>query len=183
LWAVFRPSFTPVRSFTVTGISPRALFIPTTIFPSLAGASSTTKDLYTELSKKDMTRDTQAEPLPVRKTKSIGQPQFRSTKSMLPPHSFDMTSAAGTRMAGLFPASWTPNVRSDGCLRTSDHSSFDPARNDVARPTENELRTCLGQDGQDQRTFTTGDVRPVLDAQSTKRLHIGHLEITIKRLG
>ena len=51
LWAVLRPSFTPVRSFTVTGMSPRALFIPTIILPSLAAASSTegvTKSTYTQ---------------------------------------------------------------------------------------------------------------------------------------
>lgn len=41
LCAVFLPSFTPVRSFTVTGISPSALFIPTTILPSFPAASST----------------------------------------------------------------------------------------------------------------------------------------------
>ena len=41
LWALLRPSLTPVRSLTVTGISPSALFIPTTIFPSRPAASST----------------------------------------------------------------------------------------------------------------------------------------------
>ena len=29
----------------------------------------------------------------------------------------------------------TPNILSDGCLLTSDHSSFEPERKEVARPT------------------------------------------------
>ena len=41
LCAVLRPSLTPVRSLTVTGMSPKDLFIPTTILPSLPAASST----------------------------------------------------------------------------------------------------------------------------------------------
>ena len=47
-----------------------------------------------------------------------------------------MTSAVGTRFAGLFPATWIPKIDSDGCRRTKDHSSFEPARKEVARPTE-----------------------------------------------
>ena len=47
-----------------------------------------------------------------------------------------MTSAVGTRFAGLFPATWTPKTDSDGCRRTRDHSSLEPARKEVARPTE-----------------------------------------------
>jgi hypothetical protein len=46
-----------------------------------------------------------------------------------------MTSAVGTRFAGLFPATWIPKIDSDGCRRTRDHSSFEPARKEVARPT------------------------------------------------
>lgn len=68
-------------------------------------------------------------------TRSIGQPQFRSTKSILGPHSRAIASAAGTKVAGLFPASCTPKIPSEGCLRTRDHSSFDPARKEVANPT------------------------------------------------
>ena len=41
LCTVLRPSFTPVRSFTVTGTSPNARFMPTMILPSLFAASST----------------------------------------------------------------------------------------------------------------------------------------------
>ena len=41
LCAVLRPSLTPVRSLTVTGMSPKDLFIPTTILPSRPAASST----------------------------------------------------------------------------------------------------------------------------------------------
>lgn len=41
LWAVLRPSFTPVRILMVRGISPRARFIPTKIFPNFPAASST----------------------------------------------------------------------------------------------------------------------------------------------
>ena len=47
-----------------------------------------------------------------------------------------MTSTVGMRFAGLFPATWIPKIDSDGCRRTKDHSSFEPARKDVARPTE-----------------------------------------------
>jgi hypothetical protein len=41
LWAVLRPSLTPVRNLIVKGISPSALFIPIRIFPSFPAASST----------------------------------------------------------------------------------------------------------------------------------------------
>lgn len=84
----------------------------------------------------------QAEPLPVLNTRSMGHPQLTSTKSMFPAHSFERTSAAGTRDEGLFPATWTPKMASEGCLRTNDHSSFDPCRKEVARPTE-EDEHCL----------------------------------------
>jgi len=46
-----------------------------------------------------------------------------------------MTSAVGTKLAGLLPATWMPKILSEGCLRTNDHSSFDPAKNELARPT------------------------------------------------
>ena len=58
-----------------------------------------------------------------------------STKSTFPAHSFPMTSAAETIVAGLLPASCTPKMDSEGWRRTSDHSSLDPDRKDVARPT------------------------------------------------
>jgi hypothetical protein len=77
-----------------------------------------------------------AEPLPVLNTRSMGHPQLTSTKSMFPAHSFERTSAVGTRDEGLFPATWTPKIPSLGCLRTNDHSSLDPWRKEVARPTE-----------------------------------------------
>lgn len=79
--------------------------------------------------------DLHADPLPELNTRSIGHPQLTSTKSTLPAHSFAMTSAVGTRVLGLFPATWIPNILSHGCLLTRDHSSFDPERKDVARPT------------------------------------------------
>jgi hypothetical protein len=82
------------------------------------------------------TNDAQAEPLPVLNTRSMGHPQLTSTKSMFPAHSFARTSAVGTREEGLFPATWTPKMPSVGCLRTNDHSSFEPWRKEVARPTE-----------------------------------------------
>jgi len=133
LWAVFRPSLTPVRSFTVTGISPRALFMPIKILPNFPGVSSTKE--YMSMQKEILSYDAHAEPLPVRKTRSIGQPQLMSTKSMFPAHSLAMISAVGTRVEGLFPATWTPNIDSEGCRLTKDHSSFDPPRNEVASPT------------------------------------------------
>lgn len=80
--------------------------------------------------------DVRAEPLPVRKTRSIGQPQLMSTKSMFPAHSFAMISAVGTIVAGLLPAICTPKMDSEGWRRTNDHSSLDPARNEVASPTK-----------------------------------------------
>lgn len=83
-----------------------------------------------------MSDDVRADPLPCLNTRSIGHPQFTSTKSMPPASSLAMTSAVGTRFAGLFPATCTPNVFSEGCRRTSDHSSFDPAKNELASPTE-----------------------------------------------
>lgn len=43
LCAVFLPSFTPVRTLMVRGMSPNALFIPRSIFPSRFGASRTTQ--------------------------------------------------------------------------------------------------------------------------------------------
>ena len=84
-------------------------------------------------------KDVRAEPLPVRNTRSIGHPQFRSTKSMPPLHSFANTSAVGARVVGLLPAICTPNIVSEGCRRTKDHSSFEPERKEVARPTNRSL--------------------------------------------
>ena len=80
-------------------------------------------------------KNVRAEPLPVRKTRSIGQPQFKSMKSMPPLHSLVITSAVETSVAGLLPATCTPNIVSDGCRLTKDHSSLEPERKDVARPT------------------------------------------------
>ena len=131
-WDVFLPSLTPVRSFTVKGISPRARFIPVNILPSFPGASSTSQPVRATFAAVDL--DIHAEPLPVRNTRSIGQPQLRSTKST-PVHSRAMTSAVGTSSEGLLPASCTPNMVSEGCLLTKDHSSFEPPRNECARPT------------------------------------------------
>ena len=45
LWAVLRPSLTPVRILMVRGISPRARFIPTKIFPNFPAASSTVSEV------------------------------------------------------------------------------------------------------------------------------------------
>ena len=59
-----------------------------------------------------------------------------SMKSMPPPHSLVITSAVGTSVAGLLPAICTPNIVSDGCRLTKDHSSLEPERKDVARPTD-----------------------------------------------
>ena len=70
--------------------------------------------------------DPRAEPLPVLYTRSIGQPQFTSTKSRLPAHSLPMISAAGTSSWGLLPAICMPKTDSEGCRRTRDHSSFEP---------------------------------------------------------
>jgi hypothetical protein len=138
LWAVLRPSLTPVRILMVRGISPRARFIPIKIFPSFPAASSTERSVESEHSvhsKTDTARNVRAEPLPVLKTRSIGQPQFKSIKSMPPSHSLAITSAMGTSVAGLLPAICTPNIFSDGCRLTRDHSSLEPDRKDVARPT------------------------------------------------
>ena len=44
LWALLRPSLTPVRILMVRGISPSALFIPISIFPSFPAASSTVSE-------------------------------------------------------------------------------------------------------------------------------------------
>jgi hypothetical protein len=141
LCALLRPSLTPVRSLMVKGISPRARFIPTRIFPSLPAASSTVGDthrmaqlstLYLNLSRE---KNVRAEPLPVRKTRSIGHPQFRSTKSIPLLHSFANSSAVGTSVVGLLPATCTPNIVSDGCRLTKDHSSLEAERKEVARPT------------------------------------------------
>jgi hypothetical protein len=138
LWAVFRPSLTPVRNLIVRGISPSALFIPVRIFPSFPAASSTVSSMSIKYPLLEGGRydDVRAEPLPVRKTRSIGQPQFKSIKSMPRPHSFIIVSAVGTRVAGLLPATCTPNIVSDGCRLTKDHSSLEPERKDVARPTD-----------------------------------------------
>lgn len=65
----------------------------------------------------------------------MGQPQLRSTKSMLEPISLAIISAVGTSKDGLLPASCMPKVFSEGCLRTSDHSSFDPFKKEFAKPT------------------------------------------------
>src|SRR6266702_2887693 len=140
LCALLRPSLTPVRILTVKGISPSARFIPTRIFPSLPAASSTVGDMsdstlstpYLNVSRE---KNVRAEPLPVRNTRSIGHPQFRSTKSIPPLHSFANTSAVGASEVGLFPATCTPNIVLDGCRRTKDHSSLEPERKEVARPT------------------------------------------------
>jgi hypothetical protein len=140
LWALLRPSLTPVRILMVRGISPRARFIPIKIFPNFPAASSTVSEvpnrsLSAFYSMTDTAKNVRAEPLPVLKTRSIGQPQFKSMKSMPPAHSLVITSAVGTSVAGLFPAICTPNIVSDGCRLTKDHSSFEPERKDVARPT------------------------------------------------
>ena len=65
----------------------------------------------------------------------MGQPQLISTKSMPLAYSLPRISAVGTIVEGLFPASWTPKMDSEGCRRTSDHSSREEARKEVARPT------------------------------------------------
>ena len=139
LWALLRPSLTPVRILTVRGISPSALFIPIRIFPNFPAASSTVSDAskacQRPISKTNTAKSVRAEPLPVRKTRSIGQPQFKSIKSMPPLHSLAITSAVGTRVVGLLPATCTPNIVSDGCRLTKDHSSLEPDRIDVASPT------------------------------------------------
>jgi len=121
----------------VRGISPSALFIPISIFPNFPAASSTAGEASFQHSipRQTLQRAIRAEPLPVRKTRSIGQPQFKSIKSMPPPHSLAISSAVGTSVAGLFPASCTPNIVSDGCRLTKDHSSLELDRKDVARPT------------------------------------------------
>ena len=55
LCAVFFPSFTPVLSLTVNGMSPSALFMPTMIRPSFPTASSTAHNVN---KKKDGVSDT-----------------------------------------------------------------------------------------------------------------------------
>ena len=136
LWALLRPSLTPVRILMVRGISPSALFIPISIFPNFPAASSTvSKESFQRSIPRTLQRAIRAEPLPVRKTRSIGQPQFKSMKSMFPLDSFAINSAVGTSVVGLLPATCTPNIVSDGCRLTKDHSSLEPDRKDVARPT------------------------------------------------
>jgi hypothetical protein len=110
-----------------------------------------------------------AEPLPLLNTKSIGHPQFTSMKSILPAHSRERTSAVGTRFAGLFPATCTPKIDSEGCRRTSDHSSFEPERKDEARPTGGlcKLLNCIRATG--RRTLATGDVSTEIDAKAPER--------------
>src|SRR5712671_3210430 len=113
-----------------------------------------------------------AEPLPVRKTRSIGQPQFKSIKSMPRPHSLAMISAVGTSVAGLLPATCTPNMVSDGCRLTKDHSSLEPERKEVARPTDYVLRfpgiTSVGESR--ALTFSACDVSTKGYAKSSERL-------------
>lgn len=154
LCAVFLPSLTPVRSLTVRGMSPSALFIPTRILPNLPGVSSTVEKVRTNHNYEDVRQHrafgryqtiedsfeirkvySRAEPLPDRNTKSIGHPQFKSTKSTPPENSLPMISATEVNGAGLLPASWIPNMLSDGCLRTRDHSSLEPCKKEVASPT------------------------------------------------
>lgn len=137
LWALLRPSLTPARILMVRGISPSALFIPISIFPNFPAASSTVSEesFQHSIPRRTLQRAIRAEPLPVRKTRSIGQPQFKSMKSMPPLHSLAINSAVGTSVAGLLPATCTPNIVSDGCRLTKDHSSLEPDRKDVARPT------------------------------------------------
>ena len=84
--------------------------------------------------------DLQAEPLPELNTKSMGQPQFKSTKSTPSvPNSLAITSAAGTRDDGLLPHNCTPKVRSLGCRRTRDHSEVDEERKEVASPISEQV--------------------------------------------
>ena len=137
LWALLRPSLTPVRILMVRGISPSALFIPISIFPNFPAASSTVSEevIQHSIPRGSLQRALRAEPLPVRKTRSIGQPQFRSMKSMPPLLSLAINSAVGTSVTGLLPATCTPNIVSDGCRLTNDHSSLEPDRKDVAKPT------------------------------------------------
>lgn len=126
LWAVFLPSLTPVLSFTVTGISPKARFMPTTIFPSLAAASSTAQFSFSQTQSEDYRGNLHAEPLPCLYTRSIGHPQLMSTKSRLPAHTLPRISAAGTSSWGLLPAICIPKMDSEGCRLTRDHSSLEP---------------------------------------------------------
>ena len=60
------------------------------------------------------------------------------------PHSLIIVSAVGTSVAGLLPAICTPNIVSDGCRLTKDHSSLEPERKDVARPTDRLLSVSPG---------------------------------------
>ncbi len=92
---------------------------------------------------KGASQNIQAEPLPDLNTKSMGHPQLRSTKSTLLPISFAMTSAVGTSVFGLFPATCTPNIDSEGCRLTSDHSSLEPDKKDVAKPTSSSHKRQL----------------------------------------
>ena len=119
-----------------------------------------------------MKHNVQAEPLPVRKTRSIGQPQLISTKSTFPTHSFAMTSAVGTMVTGLFPAICTPKVDSEGWRRTSDHSSLDPDRNEVASPTGGSYLSIVKQASVIILTFTASNVGSIIHTESTERLHV-----------
>ena len=138
LWAVFFPSFTPVRNLTVTGMSPKAWFMPTRLLPSFEGASST-KHMrnHSPQKKGGETKNSRALPLPLLNTKSMGQPQLTSTKSIPPfPISLAITSAAEASTLGLLPANWTPNIFSDGWRRRRDHSSLEPERRDCVTATK-----------------------------------------------
>ena len=177
LWALLRPSLTPVRILMVRGISPSALFIPISIFPNLPAASSTVsvEPFQRSIPRGTLQRTIRAEPLPVRKTRSIGQPQFKSMKSMPPLHSLAINSAVGTSVAGLLPATCTPNIVSDGCRLTKDHSSLEPDLKDVAKPTICHLsfpgKGCIGR--YKALTFSARNVSTQADTKSPEGLKYG----------
>ena len=175
LWALLRPSLTPVRILMVRGISPSALFIPISIFPNFPAASSTVSEesFQHSIPRRTLQRAIRAEPLPVRKTRSIGQPQFKSMKSMPPLDSLAISSAVGTSVVGLLPATCTPNIVSDGCRLTKDHSSLEPDRKDVARPTMCHIMSfpskgCIGR--RKALTFSARDVSTQEDTKPSEGL-------------
>ena len=60
------------------------------------------------------------DPPPLLTTRSMGQPKFRSMKSIV--HSLSISSAARDTVSACDPHIWTPKRSSSSCRRSSAHS-------------------------------------------------------------
>lgn len=127
-WTESPPSFTPFRTFMVSGSSRR-----------LSGCVSTPDTALTKASI-FFGRARRPAPAPLCATRSIGQPMLRSRKSA---SVASETSCAALASASAWPpAICTPHARSLACLLSSAHSCGLPCRRLVARAISEQVTSA-----------------------------------------